>query len=335
MSRSLVTPIPAPAAPGELDAFLAELEQAAIWVQPAVTGAVPFLEEVTAAGADVGEVVAVDADPPVALLGVAVIVFLFGAGLFIHATGAVLSHLPWPFGTIGNALLNLGQRIIQYGIDVVEWMVRPLIQLAQALWRGLDKLFGLGLATAAQLALAIYKHIQVIGPHQIAANDTGIARAAAAAVNTIIAVAPDYEYKAVKAAHTDVARIMASIPRLVPATAAAAVGALAKTVEANTLVTDECALPWCDTVHTGDLNTSTLRNLLGGLLGAALFCELVDNPAGSAAAIARDSGRFLELLGAAMVTAGDPAGALYAGLLDVVINDPAGAAGFISRVVCR
>lgn len=334
MARDLVSPIPAPASPGALADFLGELERAAAWVQPAVPGAAPFLDEVIGAGTDLGEVVLVDADPPVALLGVAVIVFIFGAGLFINATGAVLSHLPWPLSSAGQALLRLSARIIQYGINVVEWMVRPLIQLGQALWHGLDKLFGLGLATAAQLALAIYKHIQIIGPHQIAANDTGIAKEAAAAINDIIAVAPDYEYKARQAGHLAPAALMQAIPRLVPSTTAGAVLALALSQAANTEVIDECALPWCDTIETTNTIQKDLGGLLGGLLGAALFCRLVDDPAGSAAAIARDSTGFLVGLGVAMVAAGDPVGALYAELLNVIVNDPAGAAGFITRVVC-
>lgn len=334
MAKDLVTPIPAPASPGALADYLAELERAAAWVQPEVVGALPFLSDVVATGADIAEVAAVDADPPVALLGVAVIVLLFGVGLFLHAIGALFAKLPWPLSTFGSTVENIGQHIIQYGIDVVEWMVRPLIQLATALWHGLDKLFGLGLSTAASLAIAIYKHIHIIGPHQIASNDTGIAAAAAAAINDIIAVAPDYEFKAAFADHTEAANLMKAIPRIVPSTTAGAVLALALSAAANTRIVDECALPWCDTVETTDNIQNDLSGLLGGLLGAALFCELVNNPAGSAAAIARDSNGFLVGLGAAMVAAGDPAGALYAGLLDVVINNPAGAASFISSVVC-
>lgn len=334
MARNLVSPIPAPASPGELADFLAELETAAAWIQPTVQGAIPFLEEAAAVEADIAEIEVVDADPPVALLGVAVIVFIFGVGLFLHAIGALFAMLPWPLSNLGKAVESVGQRIIQYGLDIVEWMVRPLIQLGQALWRGLDKLFGLGVGVAAQLALAIYKHIQIIGPHQIAANDTGIAAAAAAAINDIIAVAPDYEFKAIKAAHLAPAALMQAIPRVVPSTTAGAVLALALSQAANTEIVDECALPWCDTIHTTDTIQNDLSGLLAGLLGAALFCRLVEDPAGSAAAIARDSGGFLVGLGAAMVVAGDPVGALYAELLNVIINDPAGAAGFIVRTVC-
>lgn len=334
MAQGLVTPIPAPASPGALAEYLAELERAAAWVQAPVQGATPFLDTVVAAGVDLGEVALVDADPPVALLGIACIVFIFGAGLLLHAIGYLFSQLPWPFSIAGSFIEGLGQRLIQYGIDIVEWMVRPLIQLGLALWHGLDKLLGLGLSTAASLALAIYKHIHIIGPHQIAANDTGIAAAAAAAINTIVGIAPDYEFKSVKAGHTQPAALMQAIPRIVPSTTAGAVLALALSAAANTEIVDECALPWCDTIHTTDTIQKDLSGLLGGLLGAALFCRLVSDPAGSAAAIARDSAGFLAGLGAAMVVAGDPAGALYAELLNVIVNDPAGAAGFISRVVC-
>jgi hypothetical protein len=334
MAKDLVSPIPAPASPGELAEFLDALDGAASWVQPTVAGAVPFLDTVVAAGADVGEVLLVDADPPVALLGVAAIVFIFGAGLLIHAIGYLFAQLPWPLSTAGQAIENFGQQLIQYGIDIVEWMVRPLIQLGLALWHGLDKLLGLGLATAAQLAIAVYKHIHIIGPHQIAANDTGIAAAAAAAINTIIATAPDYQMKAALAGDLGAEALMKAIPRLVPSTAAGAITALALNAAANTEVIAECALPWCDTVDTGDDNTLSLGNLLGGLLGAALFCRLVSDPAGTAAVITRDSGLFLDGLGVAMILNGDPAGALYSELLNVVINDPAGAASFITSKVC-
>ena len=93
-------------------------------------------------------------------------------------------------------------------------------------------------------------------------------------------------------------------------------------------------MPWCDTVETTDDIQTSLGDLLGGLLGAALFCKLVSDPAGAAAAITRDSGPFLDGLGVAMVLAGDPAGAIYSELLNVVINNPAGAASFITSKVC-
>lgn len=334
MAKDLVSPIPAPASPSELADFLLELENAANWVQPVVAGADVALGTVVAAGAATGEVAATDADPPIALLGVACIVFIFGAGLFLHAIGALFAMLPWPLSTFGTTVENIGQRVITYGVDIVKWMVDPLIQLFEAAWHGLDKLFGLGLATAAQLGLAIYKHIHIIGPHQIASNDTGIAAAAAAAINDIIAVAPDYQMKAIKAGHTEAADLMKAIPRLVPSTAAGALVALSLSQAANTQIVDECALPWCDTNEATDAIEKDLGGLLAGLLGAALFCRLVSDPAGSAAAIARDSNGFLVGLGGAMIAAGDPVGALYAGLMDVIVNDPAGAAGFISRVVC-
>lgn len=334
MARGLVSPIPAPASPSELAQFEQLLEEAAAWVQPAVEGATPFLSEVAGAGADIGEIVAVDADPPVALLGVAVIVLIFGVGLVVHAIGYPLSKLPWPISTVGNAIMNAGQQILQYGLDIVEWMIRPFIQLAQALWRGIDKLLGLGLATASQLALAIYKHIQVIGPHQIAANDTGIAAGTADAINRIIATLPDYEMRLAKAAHTDIEALMKTIPLLIPSTAAGALLALSKTVAGNTMVTDECVLPWCDTTHTGDELTGKLLSLLSGLLGAALFCELVNNPSGAAAVISRDAGGFLAGLGAASVVSGDFTGGALMELAAYVVDNPATAAARLVSVVC-
>jgi hypothetical protein len=334
MAKFFVPPIPAPASPSALADFVAELERAAAWIQPPVETATPFLTEVIGAGVDIAEVAAVDADPPVALLGVAVIVFIFGAGLLIRAVGVLFSVLPWPLNSIAQAVINAGDTVISYGIDVVEWMVKPLIQLATALWRGLDKLLGLGLATAASLGLAIYKVIQVIGPHQIAANDTGIAREAAPFINTIIAVAPDYEFKALKAAHADAAKIMAGIPRIVPSTAAAAMTALAAAGAANTLITDECALPWCDTNHTTDEITKGLGGLLGGLLGFALFCELVDNPAGAAARISADAGGFLASLGAISALQGDLTGGAALELMAFAVRDPASAAAHLVSAVC-
>lgn len=334
MARELVPPIPAPASPGALAQFEQLLEEAAAWVQPAVEGATPFLEEVTAAGADVAEIAAVDADPPVALLGVVVIVLIFGAGLLVHAIGYPLSKLPWPISSIGNALLNIGNDLIHYGLDIVEWMVKPFIQLAQALWRGLDKLFALGLSSAASLALAIYKHIHIIGPHQIAANDTGIARAAASSINTIVATAPDYAFKAAEAAHDDVAKIMQSIPRIVPSTAAGAIAALALAVQADTTITDECSLPWCDTVQAAKEVEDALRGLLQGLFGAALFCALVSNPSGTAAAISRDAGPFLAGLGVACVAAEDFAGGALMELAAYAVSNPSSAAEHLVSVVC-
>lgn len=334
MAKSLVSPIPAPAPPGELAQFVTLLDDAASWVQPTVTGAAPFFDTVIAAGATAGEVAAVDADPPVALLGVAVIVLIFGAGLFIRAIGVLFKVLPWPLSVVANAIINAGDTVIQYGIDVVDWMVKPLIQLATSLWRGLDHLLGLGLSTAASLGLAIYKHIHVIGPHQIAANDTGIAAAAARQINQIIAIAPDYAMKATKAAHTDVAKAILSIPKVVPASAAAAVGALASAVQANTATVDECTLPWCDTTHTADQITSGLQHLLGGLLGAALFCELVDNPSGAAAVISRDAGGFLAGLGGVCALQGDLTGGALLELAAFAVDNPTAAAARLVSVVC-
>lgn len=334
MSKPLVSPIPAPAPPGELAQFVAVLEGAASWTQAEVTGAVPFLTEVLAGGADAGEIVGVDADPPVALLGVAVIVLIFGAGLFIRAIGELFKVLPWPLSTVAQAIINTGDTVIQYGIDVVEWMVKPLIQLAMALWHGLDKLFGIGLATVASLGIAVYKIIHIIGPHQIAANDTGIAAAAAKQVNAIIAVAPDYAMKAAEAAHDDVAALITSIPKLVPTTAAAAVGALATAVQANTQVIDECALPWCDTAQAAEEVTNALHGLLGGLLGAALFCELVNNPGGAGAAISRDAAGVLAGLGVACVAAEDFTGGALMELAAYAVANPAGAAARLVSVVC-
>jgi hypothetical protein len=334
VARSLVSPIPAPASPSELADFEALLENAAAWVQPAVEGAIPFLDTVGAAGVDIGEIALVDADPPVALLGVAVIVLIFGVGLLIHAIGYPLTKLPWPISTVGNALVNAAQQILQYGLDIVEWMIRPFIQLAQALWRGLDKLLGLGLATAASLAKAIYKHIQEIGPHQIASNDTGIAKEAAAAINSIIATLPDYEMKLIKAAHLDIERLTHSIPRIVPATAAGAMTALARMEQANTQVIDECTLPWCDTTHTADEIQKALQGLFTGLLGAALFCELVNNPSGAAAVISRDASGFLAGLGAASAISGDFAGAAMMELAAYAVANPSSAAQHLVSVVC-
>lgn len=334
MGMDLVKPIPAPASPSELADFEGLLEDAASWIQPAVEGATPFLETVTAAGADIAEIVAVDADPPVALLGVVCIVLIFGAGLLVHAVGYPLSKLPWPISTVGNALMNLGNDLIHYGLDIVEWMVKPFIQLATALWRGLDKLFGLGLATAASLAMAIYKHIQIIGPHQIAANDTGIAKEAAAVINTIIAVAPDYEFKAAEADITDAVKAMQSIPRIVPSTAAGAVAALALAVQAGNTVTDECGLPWCDTVQTAKEVEDKLRGLLQGLFGAALFCYLVDDPSGAASAISRDASGLLAGLGAGCVVAEDFAGGALMELVAYAVGNPGSAAEHLVSVVC-
>lgn len=334
MGMDLVAPIPAPASPSELADFELALEDAAAWAQPVVEGAAPFLGEVIATEADIGEVVLVDADPPVALLGVACIVLIFGVGLFVHAVGYPISKLPWPVSIVGNALMNVGNDLIHYGLDIVLWMVRPLIQLATALWHGLDKLFGLGLATAASLALAIYKHIQIIGPHQIAANDTGIAREAAAAINAIIAVAPDYEFKAAEAAFTDPVKIMQSIPRIVPSTAAGAVAALALAIQADTTVTDECQLPWCDTVQAANEIQDALRGLLAGLFGAGLFCYLVDDPSGAAAAISNNAGGFLAGLGVACVAAEDFAGGALMELTAYAVSNPSSAAQHLVSVVC-
>lgn len=334
MARDLVSPIPAPASPSELADFESLLEEAAAWIQPAVEGALPFIDSVTAAGADIAEIAAVDADPPVALLGVAIIVLIFGVGLLVHAIGYPLSKLPWPISTVGNAIMNAGQQIIQYGLDIVEWMVKPFIQLGQALWRGLDKLLGLGLATAATLAKAIYKHIQEIGPHQIASNDTGIAKEAAAAINSIIATLPDYEMKLIKAAHLDIEKLTHSIPRIVPSTAAGAMTALARMEQANTQVIDECTLPWCDTAHTAKEIQDALQGLLSGLLGAALFCTLVNNPSGAAAAISRDAAGFLAGLGAASAVNGDFAGAAMMELVAYAVANPGSAASHLVSVVC-
>jgi hypothetical protein len=334
MAKSLVSPIPAPASPSTLADFEQLCEQAASWIQPAVEGATPFLGDVISAGVDVGEVVAVDADPPVALLGLAIIVLIFGVGLLVHAIGYPLSKLPWPISTVGNAIMNAGQQILQYGLDIVEWMIRPLIQLAQALWRGIDKLLGLGLATAASLAMAIYKHIHIIGPHQIAANDIGIAKEAASAINSIIATLPDYEMKLVKAAHLDIEHLTQSIPRIVPATAAGAMTALARMEQANTQVIDECTLPWCDTTHTADEIQNALKGLFTGLLGAALFCELTNNPSGAAAVISRDAGGFLAGLGAACVINGDFAGGAMMELVAYAVENPSAAAARLVSVVC-
>jgi hypothetical protein len=334
VAKALVSPIPAPAPPGELAQLLGELGRAESWVQAPVAGAVPFLETVTGAATDLGEVVAVDADPPVALLGVAVIVLIFGAGLFIRAIGVLFSVLPWPLSAVAKAIISAGDQVIQYGIDVVEWMVRPLIQLAQALWHGLDKLLGLGLATAAQLSLAIYKHIQVIGPHQIAANDVGIAKAAAAAINDIVAIAPDYAMKAAKAAHADTEKLIQSVPAIIPTTAAGAMLAIATTVAANAQVVDECALPWCDTNHTTDQITKGLHGLWAGLLGAGLFCELVNNPAGAGAAISRDAGGMLAGLGGLCAVQGDLTGGALLELAAFAVSDPSAAAARLVSVVC-
>lgn len=334
MGKSLVSPIPAPAPPGELADFERLLEEAAAWVQPAVEGATPFLEQVAGVGADIGEIVAVDADPPVALLGVAVIVLIFGVGLLIHAIGYPLTKLPWPISTVGNALVNAGQRIIQYGLDIVEWMVRPFIQLAQALWRGLDKLLGLGLATAASLALGLYRHIQIIGPHQIASNDTGIAKEAASAINSIIATLPGYEMQLIKAAHLDIERLTKSIPRIVPTTAAGAMTALARMEQANTQVIDECTLPWCDTTHTADEIGKALHGLFAGLLGAALFCALVSNPSGAARVVSDDAAGFTAGLGAACIANGDFAGGAMMELVAYAIANPGSAASHLVSVVC-
>jgi len=334
VARSLVSPIPAPASPSQLNDYLNLLEEAAAWVQPAVDGATPFLEDVIGASVDIGEIAAVDADPPVALLGLAIIVLIFGVGLLVHAIGYPLSKLPWPISTVGNAIMNAGQTILQYGLDIVEWMVRPIIQLAQALWRGIDKLLGLGLSTAASLALAIYKHIQIIGPHQIASNDTGIAQQAAAAINGIIAALPNYEMQLAKAAHTDIENLTKTIPHILPATAAGAMTALATMERANTEVINECTLPWCDTTHTADEIQNALKGLFTGLLGAALFCELTNNPSGAAAVISRDAGGFLAGLGGACVINGDFAGGAMMELVAYAVDNPGSAAARLVSVVC-
>ena len=334
MESFAVPTIPAPASPGALAGLERALADAASWAQPLVEGATPFLQSVITAGADAGEVAAVDADPPVALLGVAVIVLIFGAGLFIRATGELFKVLPWPLNTVAQAVINAGDTVIQYGIDVVEWMVKPLIQLAQALWHGLDKLFAIGLGTAASLGIAIYKHIHVIGPHQIAANDTGIAAAAARQINQIIAVAPDYAMKAAEAAHDDVAKLIQSIPKVVPTTAAAAIGALATAVQANTTIVAECTLPWCDTAQAAREVEGALHGLLAGLLGAALFCELVNNPGGAGAAISRDAAGVLAGLGVACVAAEDFTGGALMELAAYAVANPGSAAAHLVSVVC-